>query len=690
MKKTAEKPESAEHVPSLGRALEVAAGIAVLAALAAAAARQIAAVDFWWQLATGSWVVENGWPRHDAFSYTATDRPWIELRWLYCVGLHLLVEGVGPAAAVAAKVAVIVGTLLLAAATALTRRTVSLALMLLLVATIAMADRLYLRPELVSGLFVALFLALIHRERVRGGRAIFALPVLQIVWVNSHTVFVLGPAIVGAWWVAEWIERFTGIGPHRDAEGRSTRRDGTRRAAVILGLTGVACLVNPWFFQGALLPWELFRQLGSTAYSTEISELRPTFEVGHGADHWAYVVLLVVAGLALFVARSRVDPFFTIVTAAMAWLSFSAVRNVPLFVVSVLPFALASAAELRLRAGPSPNVRRIVHHAACVAMAVIGLSLTWAFATDRFSRSENHRFGLAVNPFVHPEAAVDFLEERGVIGERTFNYLNEGAYLLFRGYPVYFDPRLEVHGEERLFAYRRATSSVEAFEAEYERYGFPIVFIGYGSPSLIAPKLEFARQLTDTGAWRLAYVDHRVFVLLRDGFAPEVGALDLEGEGDAWRQRWRRVLPRVDARSGEGSTAARLPVGPYAKLGVALSTLGAWELAEPFLLDAGSLAPSDGLVQQNLALVAFRQKEYALAEERYERLESLVPPGGARRGAERMKLLARGYRKLADGRRDEAIRDIEAAAKLTGGDPALERLVEQLRGGASLPPSDSR
>src|SRR5438093_9799049 len=57
----------------------------------ALAIREIWAVDLWWQLRTGQWIVDHrSVPSHDTLSYTAGDHPWIEMRWLYCVAAYLL------------------------------------------------------------------------------------------------------------------------------------------------------------------------------------------------------------------------------------------------------------------------------------------------------------------------------------------------------------------------------------------------------------------------------------------------------------------------------------------------------------------------------------------------------------------------------------------------------------------------
>ena len=56
--------------------------------LLALAVHRLFGYDLWWQLATGAWIMENGLPSTDPFSYAFPDRPWIEPRWLYCVAVN--------------------------------------------------------------------------------------------------------------------------------------------------------------------------------------------------------------------------------------------------------------------------------------------------------------------------------------------------------------------------------------------------------------------------------------------------------------------------------------------------------------------------------------------------------------------------------------------------------------------------
>lgn len=636
-------------------------------------ARQIAAVDYWWQLATGDYVLESGWPEHDAFSLDPESRPWIELRWLYCVLLTAIVGAGGASLAVAAKTLVIAVTFGLSLLTSVDRRTAPLAIALGVLGLLAVSNRPYLRPEIVSGAFIALFVFVIAKHRDRGGPWIWALPVVQIVWVNAHTLFILGPLLAGAWLAAEVVARFTGYGSH---EGSPER---LRTSGIVFAATAVACLVNPWFVEGALFPLELFRQLQGTEYSTEITELLGPFTAPTtGPAIACYTVLLVLVAIAGVLCIGRLDVFLALCTVAFGYLSTTAVRNVPLFVIVSLPFVIDCVRRTPwIWSRSLERARGIASPAASIAVIVVVAVTSWMLMTNRFSKSETSRFGLGVNPFAHPVGAVDFLEENGVIGERVFNFLNEGSYLLYRGYSVFFDPRLEVYGEEQLLEYRRLGSSDAEFEHFAEQEDVGVVVLGLGDA-----QLDFVKRREASAMWRLVYVDHRVFVMLHRDLAPEIPRADFTANEAQWMARWRRVLPSVvDA---EVAAADRLPVDPYQRFGSILLGLGAIEPAEAFLLDARQLAPEATSIRERLGSIAYTRGREAFAAGDFERATSSLreamklAEGTVAVDIERSYRLAHGRLLQQRGDTAGAVREFERAVEIRP-DETVSRAIEQLR-----------
>ena len=135
-----------------------------------------------------------------------------------------------------------------------------------------MATRFDPRPEVFSLAFVACFLAVLLRVEHRPALAWVLVPV-QVAWVNMHGLFILGPIILGCYWL------------DRGARTRLESRSGTHRpeqggvslwrhlvpasAAVIAGT-----LLSPYGIRGAMLPLELLPKIAdpNNPYKSYIDE----------------------------------------------------------------------------------------------------------------------------------------------------------------------------------------------------------------------------------------------------------------------------------------------------------------------------------------------------------------------------------------------------------------------------------
>ncbi len=153
--------------------------------------------DVWWHLRTGQLILERGAvPHTDWFTYTNATRPWIDIYWLFQVGLALLYRMGGATALVLLKAAC--GTAVVALSLVARRRGDKTWPIVIawLPGVVMFTGRLCERPELFSLLFLAGFLTVLGRAGERP-RWLWLLPAIQILWVNCHGFFVLGPMVLG-------------------------------------------------------------------------------------------------------------------------------------------------------------------------------------------------------------------------------------------------------------------------------------------------------------------------------------------------------------------------------------------------------------------------------------------------------------------------------------------------------------
>ena len=129
--------------------------------------------DVWWHLRTGQLILETHTvPRVDLFTYTNATRPWIDVYWLYQVGLALLYRAGGASALVLLKAtagAGIVGLSMLGRRPG--HRAWPLALAWL-PGLLMVSGRLSERPEAASLVLLTAYLVLLARALAGAARAL--------------------------------------------------------------------------------------------------------------------------------------------------------------------------------------------------------------------------------------------------------------------------------------------------------------------------------------------------------------------------------------------------------------------------------------------------------------------------------------------------------------------------------------
>jgi hypothetical protein len=234
--------------------------------------------DVWWHVRSGQWILEEGRvPALDPFTFASADRAWVNLHWLFQVILATVFAAAGVrgvivlTASLCAAVIPVVFTLR-------DRRWPSwLMAMCWLPALAIMSARFVPRPEIFSVLGMALYLTILLKVDASPALAWF-LPLIQVLWVNTHGLFVLGPIILAAYVAGRLVRPVLGI-----SEVAASRRAGGKpwrfHVAGAAMMVGAACLVNPYGLRGALFPLELFPKITAwgglyKTYIIEFGDLR--------------------------------------------------------------------------------------------------------------------------------------------------------------------------------------------------------------------------------------------------------------------------------------------------------------------------------------------------------------------------------------------------------------------------------
>lgn len=504
--------------------------------------------DLWWQLGTGRWILEHlTVPRHDFLSYTAAGREWIELRWLFCVmsfaawrlgGASLLI--LGQTVVLAAAFLVVVWP---------SRRVVTQlsGAGILALGVAAASDRFVVRPELISFLLLAVYLVVLEGHvRGRNRHLIWLLPVLQVLWVNSHTLFIFGPALAWAFAGGQLLQRFL---PPRGA-GKDRSGAAGRLLLLAAGITA-ACWINPYGHRGALFPLLLFREIQpGSVLGQSVQEFRSPWSMsGWPAFLWAAAALALISAFTFVLNRRRVDLTRCGIWLAFLYLSLLAVRNVSGFALVATWAALRNLEAVAAQRPAARSRRGLLPAASAAHLVLAGLLIftAWYVASGRYAQrtGDVRRFGLGIVEERAPAAATDFIVRSGATPQ-LLNDLSDGSYLIWSAgerFRVFVDGRLEVYGEPLIAQYLWTTRHDWQDPEEWNRFAGRL---GINTAMLNREYHgSLLKLLSRTPDWALVHLDPRNAVFVRDIPAHrsliESQRIDLDRP---WTPRGEDELPR--------------------------------------------------------------------------------------------------------------------------------------------------
>jgi len=251
--------------------------------------------DLWWHLRTGQIIWNHrAIPQTDLLSYTTGQHPWVPPEWLAQLTMYASFRA-GGYSGLMLWFCVAVAALLVTQYTLCylysgnAKVAFPGALVTWFFATIGLA----IRPQLLGFIFLACELLILHLGCWRDRRWFYLLPLLFVIWVNTHGSFFLGTMVLAAVLVS---------GSFRVSAGLLQSRpfDPARRKTLlcVAGLSALGLFVNPVGIELLIYPlrtifdWRM--QLGAV---TEWQ--KPSFEDSRSFG------LLVLAGGILLIALMR-------------------------------------------------------------------------------------------------------------------------------------------------------------------------------------------------------------------------------------------------------------------------------------------------------------------------------------------------------------------------------------------------
>ena len=451
-------------------------------------------IDLWWSLKTGEHILKNlDIPRTDIFSYTFKKASWIDHEWLSQIFFYKIFSKFDWLGLNIFKALIIALCFFILVSLIYSKYKKNFfTIIFSLLAVLAFGYRSFLRPELFSYLFLCVFFYILEREK-----KMYLLPFLQVIWVNLHGYFILGPVLSILYCIGE----FT-----------SGNKGESKKLAILSFWIILACFVNPYFYKGALYPLGILTDVFTKQklYMQHVHELMMPIRSSFGR-HGFFWIFAIATSMTFIVNLRKAKAKHIILFAASFFASYLAVRNIPIFIFIGLPIASINLNESDLS-------KRLPEKKLYFLTALITGLLIYFFASDRYymftnqyaMRKTESRF----SRLFMPKGACDFLEKNNIKG-RMFNTLDFGPYIGYRFYPerrIFIDTRTDLYKDEFYSIYRRARDHPEDWRDIQRKYGFEIALLRH----LFRDTDKLIRHLYVDKDWKLVYYDANSCIFLKN------------------------------------------------------------------------------------------------------------------------------------------------------------------------------
>lgn len=353
---------------------------------------------------------------------------------------------------------------------------VLLATLLALPVISLLTERMEIRPEVFTYLFVSIFWLILLKFRENfNTHLVWFLPLLQIFWVNTHIYFFLGPMLIGCFLLG---------------------RLNLKLFWLLLIDCGVI-LINPYGFKGAIAPLTIFNN-----YGYRLAENQPVWFIEKLISNPNYFIyklvfgLLVVSFVYAMIKRQRGLLTNFLIGTAVSLAGWLAIRNFTLFGLLALPLMVKNF---------SIGVKNSQNQSIVAITLVAIVILIFGFTRPLGLGLEKNNFG-----------AADFFIKQHLTGP-IFNNYDIGSYLVYYLFPqekVFVDNRPEAYPAEFFTKiYVPMQENNQIWQEQLSKYQFNAIIFSVNDYTPWGQ--NFLIQRVQDEEWAPVYVDSRVIIFLR-------------------------------------------------------------------------------------------------------------------------------------------------------------------------------
>lgn len=397
---------------------------------------------------------------------------------------------------------------------------------MLFITILASKLRFNIRPENFSVLFFSLYIFIL-RKYLHRKACLLLLPLIQLVWVNSHGFFILGPLMVGVFILAEKLKK-SKLLPWDWAKTDLLDAASYKNLKKVFLLVCLVCFINPYGYRGALYPfWVSFTTIGKSGiFYKYIIELLPTWRFYKTIFSYYILIGLSLAGFLL--NFKMINIAYLILWFFFLGISFSVNRNMLFFNF----FAFLITSDGLTRAWNTKKINFIENLLGkptrfllyLLKYAVITFLIVWLIRTNQSillrryyifeeNRAKSALLGIATG--YYPEKAADFILQNN-LPNNIFNEFNNGSYLIYRLFPknkVFLDGRTEFYGDDFFKNYQKIlTVDKDTINDAFAKYNINTVLL----TKIALDTKDLSNYLFNNPDWALVYLDENSLVFVKN------------------------------------------------------------------------------------------------------------------------------------------------------------------------------
>lgn len=431
-------------------------------------------------------------PSTNFFSYTNPDFEFINQHWLAKVAFYLVSVAVGLKGLILFQAAIVTGAFILAFFAFYKRESISISILAGLLSILILVDRSLVRPEIFSFLFFGWYLFVLFSKPKP--KFLWSLPIVQLIWINTHIYFFLGPMT----YLFFLIDRFV-----KDRKDFKLKVWPLIRVGIVIALVN---FINPFGWKGAVYPLLIFKNYGAPI----LENMDPFKAMSFGypaVSIYTMVIAMVITVISSIINRRNFknNIFEILLILASATLSLMMLRDMPIFALVIMPVITKNLYESRVY-----WANKSFWGLLTFIIAIMILSVT----TNQLQAGINRQFGLIIPDW--GQKAIDFVKDNNISGP-VFNNMNTGSLLLWKipDQKVFIDTRTEAYPADW---YKNVFVPMQSDPEEWKLYSekYKINYVFYAYKEITPWAQKFVADLSNNNEWAIVYLDDKVVIFVKN------------------------------------------------------------------------------------------------------------------------------------------------------------------------------